>query len=64
MRLATAMDEIEAVNDPRVQANEAYLPVVLLSRVVLRLGASPVNPRCWKASSPRIWHTWKMFTCA
>jgi hypothetical protein len=38
MRLATAMDEIESVQDPRVQANEAYLPVVLLSRVVVQLG--------------------------
>jgi len=39
MRLATARDEIEAYNDPRVRANEAYLPVLLLSRVVLQLGS-------------------------
>ena len=38
MRLATARDEIEAVAHPQVQANEAYLPVVLLSRVITRLG--------------------------
>lgn len=38
MRLATALDEIEAMQDPRVQANEAYLPVILLSRVIIRLG--------------------------
>ncbi len=38
MRLSTALDEIEALQDPRVQANEAYLPVVLLSRVVTQLG--------------------------
>ena len=38
MRLATALDEIESVNDPRVQANEAYLPVILLSRVITGLG--------------------------
>jgi hypothetical protein len=38
MRLAKGLDEIEAVQDPRVQANEAYLPVLLLSRVVTRLG--------------------------
>ena len=38
MRLATALDEIEAMQDPRVQINEAYLPVVLLSRVIVRLG--------------------------
>jgi hypothetical protein len=39
MRLATALDEIEAIQDPGVQANEAYLPVALLSRVVTRLGS-------------------------
>lgn len=39
MRLATALDEIEAVQDPRVRANEAYLPVLLLSRVIMQLGA-------------------------
>jgi hypothetical protein len=38
MRLATALDEIEALQDPRVQVNEAYLPVALLSRVIIRLG--------------------------
>jgi len=46
MRLATALDEIEALEDVRVQANEAYLPVVLLSRVILRLGELPaVTPQ-------------------
>lgn len=38
MRLATAQDEIESLQDPRVQANEAYLPVILLSRVVIKIG--------------------------
>ena len=42
MRLATALDEIEAFQDPRVQSNEAYLPIVLLSRVVLKIGDLPV----------------------
>ena len=41
MRLATALDEIEAFQDPRVQGNDAYLPVLLLSRVVTRLGNLP-----------------------
>ena len=41
MRLATALDEIEAIQDPRVLANEAYLPVALLSRVIIRLGSLP-----------------------
>ena len=38
MRLATAADEILPLRDPRVQANEAYLIVILLSRVITRLG--------------------------
>lgn len=38
MRLATAFDEIEPLSDPRVQQNEAYLGLLLLSRVVTRLG--------------------------
>jgi len=38
MRLAQAIDEIEALNDPRVLVNEAYLPVILFSRVVSVLG--------------------------
>lgn len=45
MRLATALDEIDIYNHPRVQENEAYLPVALLSRVVVRLGElSAVTP--------------------
>jgi hypothetical protein len=39
MRLATAADEILPLKDPRVQANQAYLVVILLSRVVTRLGS-------------------------
>ncbi len=38
MRLATAMDEIAPLRDPRVRENQAYLVVILLSRVVTRLG--------------------------
>lgn len=38
MRLATAADEIKPLNDPRVKANLSYLTVILLSRVVTRLG--------------------------
>lgn len=46
MRLAEAIDEIEALNDPRVQANEAYLPVILFSRVITSLGSLPaVSPQ-------------------
>ncbi len=38
MRLATARDEILPLRDPRVRDNEAYLTVLLLSRVVTELG--------------------------
>jgi hypothetical protein len=38
MRMATARDEIQPLSDPRVRNNEAYLTVILLSRVVTRLG--------------------------
>ncbi|MCU0260065.1 MAG: hypothetical protein MUE78_03515 [Ilumatobacteraceae bacterium] len=38
MRLATARDEILPLRDPRVRENEAYLSVVLLARVIVRLG--------------------------
>ena len=45
MRLATAADEILPLRDPRVQQNEAYLAVILLARVVTRLGSLPdVHP--------------------
>src|SRR3954449_6680480 len=39
MRLATAADELEPLKDARVQRNHAYLTVILLSRVVTRLGS-------------------------
>lgn len=38
MRLATAMDEIAPLRDPRVRSNEAYLVVILLAQVITRLG--------------------------
>jgi len=38
MRLATAADEILPLKDPRVQANPPYLTVILLSRVITKLG--------------------------
>jgi hypothetical protein len=39
MRLATAMDEIAPLRDPRVKANPAYATIIILSRVMTRLGA-------------------------
>jgi hypothetical protein len=41
MRLATALDEIAPLRDPRVRANEAYLVIILLSQVITRLGPFP-----------------------
>ncbi len=38
MRLATAMDEIAPLRDPRVKANQPYIIVILLTRVVTKLG--------------------------
>jgi hypothetical protein len=41
MRLATAADEILPLRDPRVQQNEAYFTVIVLARVIVRLGSLP-----------------------
>jgi hypothetical protein len=46
MRLATAYDEIAPMKDPRVQANPGYLVVILLARVVTKLGdLEYINPK-------------------
>src|SRR5689334_5196561 len=39
MRLATAADEILPLRDPRVQDNPAYLAIVVLARVIVKLGS-------------------------
>jgi hypothetical protein len=45
MRLATALDEVAPLQDPRVQSNQAYVSILLLSRVLTRLGTmAPVPP--------------------
>jgi len=41
MRLATARDEIEPLRDVRVRDNEAYLTIIVLTRVITRLGSLP-----------------------
>lgn len=41
MRLATARDELVPLHDDRVRENPAYLTVVLLARVITRLGTVP-----------------------
>jgi hypothetical protein len=46
MRLATAYDEIAPMKDPRVQANPGYLVIILLSRVITKLGTlEHLNPK-------------------
>jgi len=39
MRLSRAMDEIVPLKDPRVKTNPAYATVIILARVIIRLGA-------------------------
>jgi hypothetical protein len=41
MRMATAMDEIVPLRDLRVTSNQAYLAVILLARVITKLGSLP-----------------------
>jgi len=46
MRLATAADEILPLKDPRVQTNQAYLIIILMSRVITELlGVPHMNPK-------------------
>jgi len=45
MRMASAADEILPMKDPRVQSNPAYLGIILLSRVITKLGElNNINP--------------------
>lgn len=39
MRLSRARDEIVPLKDPRVKSNPAYATVLILARVITRLGA-------------------------
>lgn len=39
MRLSRAIDEIVPLRDPRVKSNPAYATVIILSRVITKLGA-------------------------
>jgi hypothetical protein len=45
MRLANTKDEIAPLQDPRVQRNRAYIVVIIMSRVITKLGElSDINP--------------------
>jgi hypothetical protein len=39
MRLARAIDEITPLRDPRVKSNPGYSTVIILARVITKLGA-------------------------
>lgn len=41
MRLANAADEIVPLKDPRVQQNPGYLSIIILARVITKLGTLP-----------------------
>ncbi|GAB4178120.1 MAG: hypothetical protein Kow00108_13780 [Calditrichia bacterium] len=41
MRLSNAKDEIAPLTDPRVKQNPAYLIIILLARVIIKLGDLP-----------------------
>ena len=41
MRLATAGDELSALRDPRVKADESYMNPLILSKVITMLGTLP-----------------------
>ena len=46
MRLANAADEILPLRDPKVQQNPGYLTIILLARVITKLGTlSTINTR-------------------
>ena len=46
MRMSTAFDEIAPLKDARVQGNPGYLVLILLSRVITRLGSiEHINPK-------------------
>jgi hypothetical protein len=46
MRMASAMDEIAPLKDPRVRSNPGYLVIILLSRVITKLGdLESINPK-------------------
>jgi hypothetical protein len=46
MKLSTAFDEVAPMKDPRVQTNPSYLVIILLSRVITKLGdLTHINPK-------------------
>ncbi len=44
MRLARARDELEVLRDPAARRDDAYVTILLLSRVITRLGSVEVTP--------------------
>jgi hypothetical protein len=63
MRLATAMDEIVPLRDARVKQNEAYLSIMILSRVITSLGTiTDVNTASSSGCSRQTWDTFRTST--
>jgi len=45
MRLSRAIDEVTPMRDPRVKSNPAYATIIILARVIIKLGAlEEINP--------------------
>ena len=44
MRLARARDELEVLRDPATRRDDAYATILLLARVITRLGSVQVSP--------------------
>ena len=61
LRLATAADEILPFKDPRVQSNEAYVVIILLARVVTRLGSVAAAYALEHLGGQRHAYTWDEF---
>ena len=62
MRLATARDELVPLRDDRVRENPAYLTVVLLARVVVRIGQDVHARGSSRTCSPPIWRSCRTCT--
>ena len=63
MRLATARDELVPLRDDRVRENPAYLTVVLLGRVITRIGTITTStPASSRTCSPPTWRSCRTST--
>jgi hypothetical protein len=63
MRLATGADEILPLKDPRVEKNPAYLFVIILSRVLIKLdNVTSINPSIIESLfSEDLWYLQRLY---